>query len=178
MLNNLHKARPQLFNILSVDGDNLKTVTSKSLGNIVPLQVLGWMTGDGHIVVVDDELHVQVLRDGKAGRLCVVPFLFSRIYPHENVRATSARKTIVNAHLLGAIRPKKEHGLVAIGQGNAVHERPDVAKATGRELHTGSKAELRVAGKLRVGLAIVKEVLPREISLERRDEILSCDAVT
>lgn len=45
------------------------------------------MTCDGHVVVVNDELHVEVLGDGKAGRFSVVPFLFSRIYPCKNVRA-------------------------------------------------------------------------------------------
>ena len=81
------------------------------------------------------------------------------------------------AYLLGAVGSEHEHSLVLIGQGDAVDERPDVAKAAGGELHTGREAELRVTRELGVGFTIVEEVLPREVSLKSRDKILGCDTV-
>ena len=81
-------------------------------------------------------------------------------------------------YLLGAVGSKEEHGLVAIGQGDTVHERPDVTKTSGRELHTGREAKLRMSWEFRVGLAVVKEVLPRKMALERGDKVLGRNTVT
>ena len=81
------------------------------------------------------------------------------------------------AHLLGAVGTKHEHGLIPIGQRDTVHERPYMPKAAGGELHTRREAELRVTRELGVGFTVVEEVLPREVSLKSRDEILGCDTV-
>ena len=53
-----------------------------------------------------------------------------------------------------------------------------MTKTSGRELHTRREAKLRVSRELRVGLAVVKEVLPREMSLERGDKVLGRNTVT
>ena len=95
-------------------------------------------------------------------------------------RAVSERGGVEggSAHLLGAVGAEHEHGLVLIGQRDAVHERPDVSEAAGRELHTGREAELGVAGELRVRGAVVEEVLERNMPFNCRDQILGRDTVT
>ena len=53
-----------------------------------------------------------------------------------------------------------------------------MAKAARGELDAGGEPELRVARELRVRLAIVEEVLPGDVALQRGDEVLSRDTVS
>ena len=73
----LAKASPESVNVLAIDGDDLQTVYGQRLADLVALQVLRGVAGDGDVVIVDDQLHVEVLCDGETRRLGVVAFLSS-----------------------------------------------------------------------------------------------------
>lgn len=70
-----------------------------------------------YVVVVDQDLDVEVLRDGEASGLGVVSLL------------------------LCAVRAEAEDGLGRFGESNAVHERPHVSKPARREFDAGREAE-------------------------------------
>ena len=53
-----------------------------------------------------------------------------------------------------------------------------MSKTTRRELDSGSQPKLRVAGELRVGLAIVEELLGGESTLEGGKDVLRRNTVT
>ena len=154
MSDGLGDGAPELVDVLALDGEDLEAVALESLRELEALEVLGGMARDGDVVVVDEELDVQVLRDGEAGGLGVV------------------------ALLLGAVGAEAEDGLVAVGEGDAVDEGPDVAKAAGGELDARGEAELGVTWKLRVGGAVVEEVFGGDVALECGKEVLGRDAVT
>lgn len=84
---NLAKSSPESIDVFAIHSHDLEAVTLEGLGNLVALKVLGRVTGDGDIVVVDDQLHVQALRDCETGGLGVVSFLS----PCETVRRTCER---------------------------------------------------------------------------------------
>ena len=69
----------------------VEAVACKSLANVVALQVLGGVSGNGDVIVIDDELDVQVLRDGETGGLGVISLL-SSVPVCENPRRRSARE--------------------------------------------------------------------------------------
>ena len=154
MSDGLGDGAPELVDVLALDGEDLEAVALESLRELEALEVLGGMARDGDVVVVDEELDVQVLCDGEAGGLGVV------------------------ALLLGAVGAEAEDGLVAVGEGDAVDEGPDVAEAAGGELDARGEAELGVTWKLRVGGAVVEEVFGGDVALEGGEEVLGRDAVT
>jgi len=67
------------------------------------------MSGDGYIIVVDEQLDVELLRDG-------VPGGFS-----------------IAALLLGAVAAEHDHGFIWVCRGHAVDMAPHVAQAAGTE---------------------------------------------
>ena len=69
---------PESIDVLAVHSHNLQAVTLKRLRDVVALKVLRRVTSNGNIVVVDDQLDVQVLRDGKTGGLGIISLLFQR----------------------------------------------------------------------------------------------------
>lgn len=75
MREDLTKSGPKGVKILTLDGDNLQTVARKGLRKVVALHVLGRVTGNGDVVVIDDELDVEVLCDGQTSGLRIVTFL-------------------------------------------------------------------------------------------------------
>ena len=80
MPNDLHETAPELIKILSVDSDNLEAMAGKGLADVIALQVLGGVTSNSHVVVIDDQLDVEALRNGQTGRLSIVTLLFSQIH--------------------------------------------------------------------------------------------------
>jgi hypothetical protein len=107
------------------------------------------VAGDRHVVVVDQQLHVEPVGHRKAGRLGVIPLL------------------------LGAVGAQAHQHPIGIRQGQAVHERPEVAEATGTEGHPGGEAQLRVAGQAGMGLAVAQQGLGRQMALQHRHQILN-----
>ena len=77
MADDLAHSTPKGINVLTIHGNDLETVTLKGLGDIVALAVLRRVARDGNIVVVDDKLHIQTLRDSQPGSLGIVSFLQS-----------------------------------------------------------------------------------------------------
>lgn len=71
----LAETSPKGVKVLALDGDNLQPVARKGLREVVALHVLGRVAGNGNIVVIDDKLDVEVLRDSQTGGLRVVTFL-------------------------------------------------------------------------------------------------------
>lgn len=88
-------------------------MTFEGLGDAEPGEIVGGMTGDGDIVVIDEEFNVEVLGDGKAGGFGIVAFL------------------------LGAVRPETADNFGGVGDRHPVHVRPHMAQTTGTELNTG-----------------------------------------
>lgn len=91
---------PQLIEVLALHSDDFQSVAGQSLGDVVSREVLRWVSGDSYVIVIDEELDVQALRNSKPGSLGVVAFL------------------------LRAVGAQAEDGLVAIGEGDTVDERP------------------------------------------------------
>lgn len=71
----LAETSPKGVKVLALDSHNLQTVTGEGLREVVALHVLGRVAGNGNIVVIDDKLDVEVLRDSQSGSLRIVTFL-------------------------------------------------------------------------------------------------------
>ena len=76
----------------------------EGLLDIVALEVLRGVAGDGDVVVVDHQLHVDVTGSSKARGLGVV------------------------ALLLRTIRAQAPRNLVRVGHGHTIHHRPHLCK--------------------------------------------------
>lgn len=153
MVENLAHSTPQGLEVLALYGDDLEAVARKRLGDIVSLEVLRGMSRDGHIVVINEELDVEVLRDGKARSLCVVSFL------------------------LRSVRAEHEDRLVLVSHRDTVDPWPDVPETSGGELDSGGQPQFGVAWELRVGFAIVQKVLGGDVTLDSRHQVLGGDTV-
>ena len=147
------KCPPESIDIFTVDSDHLETVAGECLLQVIALQIIGWVSGDGDVIVIDDDLYVQVLCSGQSSRLGVVTFL------------------------LRAIGAKTVDGLVAIGKRDTIDQGPQMPETAGREFDARGESELRVTGKFRVGRAILQEVFCGEVALQRCEEILCRDAM-
>jgi hypothetical protein len=95
------------------------------------------MARNGDIVVVNQQLHIDVVSHRKPGRFSIIAFL------------------------LGAIGPQAEHGFARVSQGHTIDVGPHVTKPTGAELNPGSQAQFGVAGELLVGGAIAASAARR-----------------
>ena len=135
MVDDLDETTPEGVDVLSLGSHNLETVTCESLGDVIPFEVLGRMTGNGDIVVVYEEFYVEVLSDCQSSSLCIV------------------------ALLLGSIRTQAEHGFVTVGESNAVNHGPHVSKTPRGEFDSGGQTQLGVTGKLGVGSTVVEKVI-------------------
>ena len=100
------------------------------------------MTGDGNVIVVDEEFYVEVLSDCKPSGLCVVTLL------------------------LRSIGTQAENDLVTVGKSDTINHGPHVSKTSRREFDPGGQTQLGVTGKLRVGGTVVEEVLGSNRSFE------------
>ena len=126
----------------------------EGLADVVALEVVGWVAGDGDIVVVDEQFDVEVLCDGEAGGFGVV------------------------ALLLAAVGAKHEDRLVGVGHGDAVDEGPHMPESARGELHAGRVAAFGVAGQVLVELAVAVEFFDGQLAFEDGEEVLRRDAVT
>ena len=75
MGDNRAETGPKRVQVFAVHGDHLEAVARKRLFEVVALKVLGGVAGDGDVIVVNDELDVQALRNGQTGGLRVVALL-------------------------------------------------------------------------------------------------------
>jgi hypothetical protein len=136
------KCSPKSIDIFTLDSDHLEAMAEKGLLHLIAFQIVGWVPSDGDVVVVDDDLHVKILCNRESSRLCVVAFL------------------------LRAIGTKTEDGLVAVGKCDTIDQGPHMSEAPRREFDTWRETELRVARELRVGCAILQEVIYREVTFQ------------
>jgi hypothetical protein len=136
------KCSPKSIDIFTLDSDHLEAVAEKRLLHLIAFQIVGWVPSDGDVIVVDDDLHVKILCNRESSRLCVVTFL------------------------LRAIGTKTEEGLVAVGKCDAIDQGPHMSKAPRREFDTWRETELRVTRELRVGCAILQEVIYGEVTFQ------------
>lgn len=91
---------PKTVNVFPLSDDNLQAVSFQGPANVKALHIVGRVTGDGDVVIVNEKLDIDILGDGETSCLCIVTLL------------------------LRAIRPKAENDLVPIGKRNAINERP------------------------------------------------------
>ena len=111
------------------------------------------MTGDRHVIVVDQQLHVQVLSHRKSGGFGIVAF-----------------------HLR-TVRTQHKNNFAWIGNRDAVDEGPHVSESTRRKLYARSKTAFRMSRKMRQVFAVVVELFYGQLAFERGHQILSRHAV-
>lgn len=110
VVNNGADSAPESINILALHGKHLETMAFQRFRKIIPLKIFRGMPGDSDVIIIDKQLHVEILRDSEPGCLSVVSFL------------------------LRPIGAQAEHGLVTVGERDTVHERPTPYKSSGDEL--------------------------------------------
>lgn len=110
-------------------------MTLKGLGEVVSLEVFRGVTGNGDVIVVDEDFDVEVLSDCQPGSLSVVTLL------------------------LRSIGTQAEDDLVTVGKGDAVDQGPHVSKTSGGEFNSRGQTQLGVTRKLGVGSTVVEKVL-------------------
>ena len=129
-------------------------MSSKRLVEVVALEVLRRVSCDSDVVIIQDQLHVEILGDCQSGSLSVISFL------------------------LGTIRPQHKDDLVLIGKRDTIDERPHVTQTARRELDSWGQAKLGVARELGVSLAVVEQLLEWDEALQCGYQILGSDTVT
>jgi len=154
VVDDLDQTSPEGIDVLSLDSHDLEAVTLESLGEIVSFEVLRGVTGNGNVIVVNEEFDVEVLSDCQPGGLCVVTLL------------------------LRSIRTQAEDDLVPVGQRNTVDHGPHVPKTSGGEFDSRGQTQLGVTGKLGVGSAVVEKVLWSNSPLEGGEQVLGSDTMT
>lgn len=153
MCNHFCKCTPERIDIFTLDSDNLKTMAKERLLYLVAFQILGWVSSDGDIIVINDDLYVQILCNCESSCLGVVAFL------------------------LRAIRAKTEDSLVAIGKRDAIDQGPHMPEAPRREFDAWRETKLGVTRQLRVGCTILQEMFCGEVTIQCCEEVLCGDAV-
>lgn len=109
---------------------------------------------NGDVVVIEEELDVQALGDSETGSLSVVTLL------------------------LRAVRAEEDDRLALVSKGNTVDHGPGVTETARGELDTRSKAKLRVAWELGVGISVREQVLKVQVTVKGREQVLGGDTVT
>lgn len=66
---------PESINILTIDGNNLETMSLECFPDLETLEVFRWVSGDGDIVIVNEELDVEVLCDSYTCSFSIITFL-------------------------------------------------------------------------------------------------------
>lgn len=111
---------PKCIDVLTLDSDDLETMSLKGLLQVVSLEVVGGMTRNSDVIIINQELDVQALSNSETSSLRVVTLL------------------------LRTIRTKTEDDFVSVGEGDTVDMWPHVTETTRRELDTGCQAKFRV----------------------------------
>ena len=138
----------EIVEILAVALVHGQTVSGEGLGHRETLDVVAGVTGDGDIVVIDDEFDLESVGDSDAGGLGVV------------------------ALLLRAVGAETEDRRAGVRHGDAVDVRPHVAEPARAESHPGSVAEFGVAGQVSAGLTVVEDRFGGQVPVEHRHEVL------
>lgn len=143
----------KIIDVFTLSFGDVKAVALERLADVVALEVVRGVTGDGDVVVINQQLDVEVLCDTQTCGFRVVTFL------------------------LAAIGAKHKDGLVGVGHRDAVDVGPHVPKSAGAELHARRVAALGVTGQVLVKLAVVEEFFDRQFAFEHGKQVLRRDAV-
>ena len=152
-LDRLHHAREEAIEILAIARVHGEPVTRQGFAHVVARKVLRGVAGNGDVIVVHHDLDVDLLGNGQAGGFGVVAFL------------------------LRTVRAEHEHDHVRVGQGNAVHEGPHVAEASGGELDAEFRFDFRMAIEPFARRAVLEQFLEGHFAVERGHGVLDGDAV-
>ena len=139
--------------IFAVTDVDLQAVAFECFGNVEARQVVRWMTGDGDIVVVNQQLDIQILSNGQSSGFCVVAF-----------------------HLR-SVRSQHEHDFVRVGDRHTVDVWPHVTESTRAELNTGREAFFGVSRQMRQIFAVVEQSFDIHIAFQHCHQVLSGNAV-
>jgi hypothetical protein len=112
---------PESVEVFSLHDTDFKAMAGEGLLKVITFQVLRRMASDGDVIVIEEQLDVEILRDGESGSFGIVTLL------------------------LTAIRSQTEYGLVTVCECDTVDERPHVAESSRGELDTWGQAKLRMA---------------------------------
>lgn len=91
------------------------------------------MPGDGHIIVVDEQFDVELLRNGVPGGFRIAAFL------------------------LGAVAAEHNHGFIRIGRGHPIDMAPHVTQPAGAEKYPLVVISFGMAVKTAFEFAIVQQ---------------------
>mmetsp|Transcript_18498 Transcript_18498/g.60713 ORF Transcript_18498/g.60713 Transcript_18498/m.60713 type:complete len:518 (+) Transcript_18498:204-1757(+) len=133
----------QRVQVLPVTDSAGHAMALQRLLHVVALEVVLRMSGDRHVVVVDDELDVDV-------PCCRQPRCLS-----------------VVALLLRSVRRQAPHDLVGVRHANSVDHGPHLPKPSRAELDAGGAVKLWMAGETRVTDAVLLEVSKGDMPVER-----------
>ena len=107
------------------------------------------MTGNGHVIVVDEQFDVQVLGDRVSGCLGIAAFL------------------------LGPVAPKQHHGFIRMCRGNAVDVTPQVTETPRTEKNAPGVVTLRVSVQTASVLPVVEQFFRVLVPVQHRHEVLN-----
>ena len=131
---------PEGINVLALDSANLETMAFERLFQVVPLEIIGGVASNGDVIVVNQELNVQALSNGKASSLCIVTLL------------------------LRTIGTETKDDFIPVGKGDTINMGPHVTKTTRRELDARSEAKFGVTGELGVCFTVVQKLFRRNVA--------------
>jgi len=146
-------ARVKSVKVFAFARIHLQSMPAQGASQVKTGQILGRMTADGDVVVIQQQFHIQSACHGETGRLRIV------------------------ALHLRAIRTKNKHHLVRIGHGNAIGEGPQVAKPSGGEFDAQFRVQFRVAVETASGRAVIEQAAQRHITVKGREGVLQCHPV-
>ena len=66
---------PKRTDVFSLDSEDFDSVSFQGLSDVKAFQIFRRMAGDRNVIVIDEQLDVETLRDGQSGSFGVVSFL-------------------------------------------------------------------------------------------------------
>ena len=112
------------------------------------------MSRNRHVVVINQEFHVEILQHRKTCSL-----------------------RVVSLHLR-SVTSQTEHDLVLLRERYAVDVRPHVTETSRTELNTRSHTQFRMTGKMSVSSSVLHKTLRLHVSSKYRHDVLRRDSMS
>lgn len=100
MIDDRAETAPEGIEILAFCVKDFETMAFQGLTNVVTLEVVTGVTGNGDVIVIDQQFDIQLLSDGESSCFSIIPLL------------------------LRAVRAQAKDGLVSVGERNTVDKGP------------------------------------------------------
>ena len=139
--------------VFAVAGIHREAVAPERGLDAKPLHVVAGVSGDGHVVVVDEQLDVEPLGHGVPGGFGIAAFL------------------------LRAVAAEQDHGFVRVGGGHAVDMAPQVTQPAGAEEDALVVVPFGMAVEAAAEFAVVQQRFGGLVPVEHRHHVLDGDPV-